>query len=201
MFSQLCKVSEVFIVQTISNNIAISIDWYQLISDLAPTIVAIFSIFLTYKLAKDNYKSDIAKIKINSTIEVCIKITDDLINLLEDRFTLLNQTNKTKYIKDLQNNICVYGSTDMIKIFAHYKQFTYLKDLNNPKNNPQQFAFFCLMWMQMKLDISNQYVDPLDYLKMKVTDYSKQDDLVKNIKQNINLIVKELNLDDKFIQK
>lgn len=95
----------------------------------------------------------------------------------------------------IMDYVFLYGSVDSCKIISVWQQYNYL-ELQTSSNKMIPLCYAYLLSSQICLDVTGTCNRPSYYYKMKLTDYNKTQDIIK---ETHNKIVKELKLDDRLM--
>lgn len=161
-------------------------------------VITIIGFIVTYFLTKKNILAELTKIKRNSMVENLQDVPMSICNFLDFLLYKQNEKDFQRKLQDkflpIMNKILSYGSSDAIKILSHIQQIGF---------HPEKVAdksivvnYYALLISQIKYDISSEIILPNTWLKMKLTDYSSQE---QKINSQINEIVLKLNLNKKFL--
>lgn len=116
------------------------------------------------KLQVDNFYRSISTEKVESIVNEWM---DLLVNPKD-----MSQKNE-KDINKMLKNIMVYGSDETIRLAGIFQQYNYQKIANKSESNPYELLFIAAYLLSsIKNDFSGYRVDPLDLLKMKISDIS-----------------------------
>lgn len=98
-----------------------------------------------------------------------------------------------KQAMELSKNVFLYGSTNTIEVFSKYINNLYTQKteqhLNNYKTQFDLYMFADIL-SNLKYDFTGYKVDPLMFLKAKITDYDETftEDAVREVKEFINTL-------------
>lgn len=99
--------------------------------------------------------------------------------------------------KRVINTIFSYGSVDAIRICVAMQQEAYMSNKNKTdKEKFRGFAFYILLAVQIKYDVTQVLVSPESLYALRLNDYSKNKTLITEIN---NELVNELLLSTNFI--
>lgn len=177
----------------------ISIDW----SILVPSGISILGFIITYKLTNKNLKDEIKKFKYTMMIENNKEILEDLVTFIDE--TQVGKFNNVKNLNAFTNKVYAFGSTDLIRIYADYRQMIYRleKENKNSKNKSGMnstlpLAYFTLMITQTKFDFTGEITPPSEIFRIWLRDYESNENNKKSINNDINILVDKLKLNENF---
>ena len=171
----------------------------KLITDHPDTLltvtVTIIGFIVSTISTKKNFKNEVLKTKIESNTENLKEIPYQLLVLMEK----INNSNSLKTLsktyQDMMFKIVAYGSKDAIKIATCLQQSFYDTEEKDKTESFKQLVLFSLLISQIKFDISSEIISPLYFFKLKLTDYTDNEAILKEI---ANDQIDKLNLNSKF---
>lgn len=158
-----------------------------------PSAITIIGFIVNYFISRRNYRNDINKIRKNLMIEK----SEELIKMFTEMFSPEKIKEKDKdFFVDIMNKLYIYGSKEVIEMFADYQQYNYATDPEDKKAE-KLFAYFCLIISLIKYDLTGEIINPKAILKIKINDYSTSDKM-KMVNKEINELVEKYNLNKEF---
>lgn len=178
-------------------------DWLSFFAIIIPSIVSILGFLISTNTNKKNFNKELEKYKNTIAVEKGKEILELLIKIAPFNPNQKNQIDKKDLIR-LQNNILAYGSLDLNKLFEEYQQINYKTSYNCTENLKssgefyEMFAYFFLMILQIKFDITNIALNPKIIARMFMTDYDDQLGFQIGLKNSVDKIVDKLDLNKAF---
>lgn len=178
---------------------------FSIVLSIVQVIISVVGVLITIYTLKKEFQNELAKQKANVQLDKMSMIPYEIMELLQNILDSKNNT-KPNYQKELIekmnkvfSTIYAYGTSTSINILATMQQENYQNTLNS--NNPKNYramAFYVLLTVQIRVDITGEIVSPEEWFKMKITDFQNNRDMIKVAN---NQIVKELNLNSKFLMQ
>ena len=151
---------------------------------------------VTYKSMKNNFREALKKEKTSIHIEKMSPIPYEILNLVDN---FMRAGAKEVFLQEftvLLNTIYAYGSEKAIKIAATLQKENYSLRNRTSDLNYRLALLYILLATQIKSDVTGIEISPEFWLEMKFSDYVQNEDGFKTAN---NVIVKELNLSEKFL--
>lgn len=178
-----------------------SFDWLSFLAIIIPSVVSILGFLISTHTNKKNFNKELEKYKNTIAVEKGKEILEMLIRAAPLKSsTPLDQDD----LRNLQNDILAYGSLKMSILFEEYQQFNYKTDysdteaLKSSGEYFEMFAYFFLMIIQIKFDITNIALNPKIIARMFITDYDDNMEFQIGLKNSVNKIVDKLSLNKSF---
>ncbi len=178
-----------------------SFDWLSFFAIIIPSLVSILGFLISTHTNKKNFNKELEKYKNTIAIEKGKEILELLIRTAPLKSSDSLNPNE---IRTLQNDILAYGSLKLSILFEDYQQFNYKTDYNDTgvlKLSGEyfdMFAYFFLMIIQIKFDITNIAMNPKIIARMFITDYDDNTEFQIGLKNSVNKIVDKLSLNKSF---
>lgn len=157
-------------------------------------IVAVLGFIISYLLNKRNLKDEIAKTKMDKSLEKMEDVPVTILSL-HDEVMAANKTNNNKSLqqvgnkyKELYNTIFCYGTKEAITIVSAMLENSYQENGDTDK----VLIYNILLLCQVKFDFTGVEISPDFWYRMKITNYATRRDVIV---EKTNTIVKELELD------
>lgn len=167
-----------------------------IITAIVTGIISIIGFIATNYSMKKNFKNELLKEKTSVHIEKMSEMPLHILELMEKmRNGSLNQ-DVLKEFNDILNNVCAYGSVQAIRIVATMQSENYQYANTDQVNTYRVLSFYALLITQIKYDVTGIINGPDMWYEMKLTDYHKTKE---DIKEENNKIVRELNLNKGFL--
>ncbi len=163
-----------------------------------PAVVTIIGFVVTYFLNKRNFKEEVNKAKVSTTLD---KISDLPYKILTLMDTML-QKNKSKnheqtnlkLFQEIMSLTFAYGSKEAILIVSSMQEANYLLSRDPDKVDKNDIiAYYILLACQVKYDLTGIKINPEYWYRMRLTDYKA---MKENLDKATNKIVHELQLED-----
>ena len=162
--------------------------------------VTILGFLITYKLTTKTFGNEIRKSKIDQNIEVIHSLPLELCNLMSK--IQKSQGQKIKVSADeyekLMTKIFAYGSKEAVALAVEIQQTFYRVAKTNEDCGQYLLVLFALLITQLKYEISDEIISPESWFKLKINDY---DNVRESIIKEINVVIKNLGLNEKFCVK
>lgn len=152
-------------IELISNG---DFDYLSLLAIIIPSIISVIGFIVSIKSLSSNFRNELSKMKKEFILEKNIKLLEGILRIFPSKF---NATLFPKDIAEFDKLITAYGSSSSCKLYADFKQRTFLKEKEEKDENMlSTFAVLSLLVTQIKYDTTEEIVSPLDFLKMRITD-------------------------------
>lgn len=136
----------------------------------------------------ESYFREVSGEDLNVTLESWTSLIDTLNN------EKANQKEINKYMKKLTSNTFMYGSAKTVKILALMQQNMYQHDKSGKGTNYYIMVYISLMIASLKEDFTGEKIDPLDFLRLRLTDFQGKEmnkrlitikkEVLKELKEN-----------------
>lgn len=176
-------------------------DWLSFFAIIIPSLVSIIGFVISTKSNKENFNKELEKYKNTISVEKGKEILELLIKIVPIKS---NEGLSQKDMLKLQNSILAYGSLKLSILFEEFQQFNYKTDYTNLEvlkesgRYYEMFAYFFLMILQIKFDITGIALNPKIIARTFMTDYDEQSDFQKGLKNSANKIIDKLDLNKDF---
>lgn len=160
-------------------------------------LITVVGFLVTYFMTKKNFKDEIKKNKIELNTEAIKELPYEICQLMNRIIAKGEQKPfSPEEYSDLLSKLLAYGSKSAISIAVYMQQFAYsLNQNNDPHKHWEMLAAYALLISQVKFDLTSEAISPLNWFKMRLTDYDKNKDGIIKI---INRLIKELELNPQF---
>ena len=164
-----------------------------IITALVTILVAIVGFVVTNITIRREFKNDLKKSRDDVMIQNMKLIPQITLNLLDYCLGKSNIQFASSY-----ESLMSYGTEETIKLAVHLQEvYNRASSAENLDAN-EIVCTYILIITQAKFDIMGIYVNPENWLKLKVSNYRKQRECFKDIN---NTIVKDLKLNRKLLMK
>ena len=170
-----------------------------IITALVTGIISIIGFVITNMSMRKNFKNELIKQRDSIALEKMSTIPFEVLDLMdriikEKQFR--NEKSELRNFTKMMNEIYSYGSEKAITLVALMQKENYAANGGMSKiNRFRVMASYVLLATQIKFDVTGIYVNPELWFRMRITDYEKIRD---DIKEANNKLVSELNLDKKL---
>lgn len=155
-------------------------------------------------MTRNSFKNEIQKQQGSIKLEKILQCLEDYQNTVrtimisskrptDEKENAINE--QSLAFAKIMDYVFLYGSVDSCKIISAWQQYNYL-ELQTSSNKMIPLCYVYLLSSQICLDVTGTCNRPSYYYKMKLTDYNKTQDIIK---ETHNKIVKELKLDDRLM--
>lgn len=169
-----------------------------------PAIISIIGFIITIFTLKKGFQNELAKQKANIQLDKMAVMPYEILVLMQEMIdagkqkTSLSIQQKLKERMDwIFSSIYAYGSSKAIHILAAMQSENY-RNAAMPENsdNYRTMAFYVLLTVQIRADITGEIVSPEEWFKLKITDFQTNREMIKAAN---NRIVEELDLDKRYV--
>lgn len=176
---------------------------FSIVLSIVQVIISVVGVLITIYALKKEFQNELAKQKANVQLDKMSMIPYEIMELFQKTMESRND-NTPAHQKELMekmnkvfSTIYAYGTSTSIHILAAMQQENY-KNLSNPNNtnNFRVMAFYVLLTVQTRADITGEVVSPEEWFKMKITDFQNNREKIKLAN---NQIVEELNLSFRYL--
>lgn len=171
-----------------------------------PAIISIVGFIITIFTLKKGFQNELAKQKANIQLDKMAVMPYEILALLQEivdmgkQKTSLSAQQKLKEKMDwIFSSIYAYGSSKAIHILAAMQSENY-RNAAMPENLDKYrvMAFYVLLTVQIRADITGEIVSPEEWFKLKLTDFQANREMIKTAN---NSLVEELDLDRRYIMQ
>lgn len=169
-----------------------------ILSACIPAVVTIIGFIVTYFLNKRNFKEEVNKAKVSTTLEKISDLPYKILTLMDimlqkEKPKNHEQTN-LKLFQELMGLTFAYASKEAIMLVTNMQETNYLLSRNPDKVNKNDIiAYYILLACQVKYDLTGIKINPEYWYRMRLTDYKT---MKENLDKATNKIVRELQLED-----
>lgn len=123
-----------------------------------------------------------------------VKMFDEWSSIILNMETFIQDENFDEKYQNLMKKTFIFGSKNTIILLTHYQQYNY----NTPEEHHimkekfdiTEFQAYVMVYLgliaaSLKKDYTNQNIDCMDLIKLKINDYYKHEELLNKIKVNI----------------
>lgn len=163
-------------------------------SIVIPSAVTVAGWFVSYRINRNLFKRELEKMQKDKFLSKNENLATDLSDLLA-KVTTNDHIDKktTEQIREIFNRIYCYGSNTVVALLSDMQNKNYTKYFQGERKY-ELLAYYTVLLTQIKYDLIGVKTNPLQWLKLNITDYDK---LEKQFKQSIGKIIEEYNLDFK----
>ena len=162
-------------------------------------VISIIGFIVTNLSMRKNFKNELIKQRVSITLEKMATMPFEVLELLDRIIKSKNGWNEKAELnnfKRIMNEIYAYGSEHAISIVALMQKENYAVSGDVRKMDKfRVMSSYVLLATQIKYDVTGVYVNPDFWFKMRITDYEKHKEEIKNAN---NKLVMELDLSDKM---
>lgn len=144
-------------------------------------------------MTQKTFRNEVRKDKIARTMESIQDLPIEICELIDLSLKKTQNENIEEKNKKIMSKILAYGSKDAIKIVI--KMQRYLYDSQGKSIN-SSLALYGLLIAQLKYDLSSEVISPESYFLLRITDYDK---VKEEIRQELNNTVTDLKLNKQFM--
>lgn len=177
-----------------------------LISVGIPAIISIVGFIVTVFTLKKGFQNELAKQKATVQLDKMAVMPYEILALMQKMIDAGKQKAPPSLQKELKDkmdwifsSIYAYGSSKAIHILATMQSENY-RNAAVPDNTDKfrTMAFYVLLTVQIRADITGEIVSPEEWFKLKLTDFQANREMIKEAN---NRLIKELNLDSRYIMR
>ena len=123
-----------------------------------------------------------------------VEMLDEWASLILDMNEKMNDRKFVKNYQNLMQKTFVFGGKHTIKLLTYYQQYNYnapeshrekKKDIDITEYQAYIMVYLGLIAASVKKDFTNQDIDCMDLIKLKFTDYYKNEELLNKVHNNI----------------
>lgn len=171
-----------------------------------PAIISIIGFIVTIFTLKKNFQNELAKQKANIKLDKMAVMPYEILALMQDMIDAGKKKASPETQQKLKekmdwifSTIYAYGSAKAIHILAVMQSENYQNSVKPEKLDKfRVMAFYVLLTVQIRADITGEMVSPEEWFKMKLTDFQTNR---KMIKASNNRLVEELNLCKQYVMQ
>ena len=167
-----------------------------IITALVTGIISIIGFVITNMSMRKNFKNELIKQRDSIALEKMSTIPFEVLDLMDRMIKEKQSQNEKSELRNftkMMNEIYSYGSEKAITLVALMQKENYAA--NGGINRFRVMASYVLLATQIKFDVTGIYVNPELWFRMRITDYEKNRD---EIKEANNKLVSELDLDKRL---
>lgn len=136
---------------------------------------------------KKDFQNELAKQKANIPLDKMSMMPYEILELLQNLIDLgknpphgLQEKLKAKMDR-IFSTIYAYGTSTSIHILANMQSENY-QNVATPErmNKYRMMAFYILLTVQIRADITGEVVSPEEWFKMKITDFQNNREIIKS---------------------
>lgn len=166
-----------------------------IITALVTGIISIIGFIVTNISMRRSFKNELIKQRDSIALEKMATLPFEVLTLMDRMIEAKNsrqQDSELKNFKKIMNEIYSYGSEKAISLVALMQKENYAANGDvNKMNKFRVMSSYVLLATQIKYDVTGTYVNPEFWFKMRITDYEKNKQKIRNANNNL---VKELDL-------
>lgn len=178
---------------------------FSLVMSVVQIIISIIGVIITIYTLRKDFQNELAKQKANMQLDKMSMMPYEILDLLQKIIDSRNYTTPThqKELMEKMNKIFstiyAYGTSTSIHILATMQSENYQNaSVPNGTDNYRMMAFYVLLTVQIRADITGEVVSPEEWFKLKIVDFQSNREKIKAAN---NKIVQELNLCSQYIIK
>lgn len=166
-----------------------------IVTALVTGIISIIGFIVTNISMRRSFKNELIKQRDSIALEKMATLPFEVLTLMDRMIEAKNsrqQDSELKDFKKIMNEIYSYGSEKAISLVALMQKENYAANGDvNKMNKFRVMSSYVLLATQIKYDVTGTYVNPEFWFKMRITDYEKNKQEIRNANNNL---VKELDL-------
>lgn len=170
-----------------------------------PAVISIIGFLLTIFTLKKEFQNELVKQKANVQLEKMSTMPYEILELMQNMIDsgknpsrALQEKLKAKMDR-VFSTIYAYGTATSIHILAAMQSENYQNiSASQEVNRYRMMAFYVLLTVQIRTDITGEVVSPEEWFKMKITDFQDNRDLFRATN---NELVNELNLNRQYLMQ
>lgn len=168
-----------------------------------PAAISILGFIITIFTLKKNFQNELVKQKANVQLEKMsvmpyeiLALMQDMIDAGKEKGKIITQNKLKEKMNWIFSSIYAYGSSKAIHILAAMQSENYQNSTAPEKADKYRtMAFYVLLTVQIRFDITGEIVSPEAWFKMKLTDYQANHEVFKAAN---NRLVDELDLNKQY---
>lgn len=128
-----------------------------------------------------------------------LALMQEMIDVGKHKTSLSTQQKLKEKMDWIFSTIYAYGSSEAIHILATMQSENY-RNAAMPENADKYrtMAFYVLLTVQIRADITGEIVSPEEWFRLKITDFQTNREMIKEAN---NRLVKEFRLDNRYIMR
>lgn len=128
-----------------------------------------------------------------------LALMQEMIDVGKHKTSLSTQQKLKEKMDWIFSTIYAYGSSEAIHILAAMQSENY-RNAAMPENADKYrtMAFYVLLTVQIRADITGEIVSPEEWFRLKITDFQTNREMIK---ETNNRLVKEFRLDNRYIMR
>lgn len=166
-----------------------------IITALVTGIISIIGFIVTNVSMRSSFKNELIKQRDSIALEKMSTLPFEILTMMDRMIEakgIRQQDAELRNFKKIMNEIYSYGSEKAISLVALMQKENYAANGDISKMDKfRVMSSYVLLATQIKYDVTGTYVNPEFWFKMRITDYEKNKDEIKNAS---NKLVKELDL-------
>ena len=166
-----------------------------IITALVTGIISIIGFIVTNVSMRSSFKNELIKQRDSIALEKMSTLPFEILTMMDRMIEakgIRQQDAELRNFKKIMNEIYSYGSEKAISLVALMQKENYAANGDIGKMDKfRVMSSYVLLATQIKYDVTGTYVNPEFWFKMRITDYDKNKDEIKNAS---NKLVKELDL-------
>lgn len=188
------------IILTVDNASTMSDDLKgAIITALVTGVISIIGFIITNVSMRKSFSNELLKQRDSIALEKMATMPFEVLDLMDRMINAKNGWNEKSELnnfKKMMNEIYSYGSEKAISLVALMQKENYIASGNVSKMDKfRVMSLYVLLATQIKHDVTGVYVNPDFWFKMRITDYEKHKEEIRNAN---NKLVKELDLSEKM---
>ena len=166
-----------------------------IITALVTGIISIIGFIVTNVSMRSSFKNELIKQRDSIALEKMSTLPFEILTMMDRMIEakgIRQQDAELRNFKKIMNEIYSYGSEKAISLVALMQKENCAANGDIGKMDKfRVMSSYVLLATQIKYDVTGTYVNPEFWFKMRITDYDKNKDEIKNAS---NKLVKELDL-------
>jgi len=176
-----------------------TIDWNIALGITAP-IVTVIGLVIANRATKKQIVAETEKLKQQVVLDKMEDVPYDLLILFNEMKNGPSKGVSDRY-ESTMTKIFTYGSPSAVSLASNMQQKNYTSN-NSQKPQVEEEKFITLVYLvllvvQIKYDLTGVITSPIEWFKLKLTDFSKES-FEDTIKQQVNEVVRIHGLDKRF---
>lgn len=168
-----------------------------------PAVISVTGFIITIFTLKKNFQNELVKQKSSIQLEKMAVMPYEILVLMQDMIDAGKEKGKSTTQNKLKekmdwifSTIYAYGSSSAIHILATMQSENYRNSAAPEKADKYRImAFYVLLTVQIRFDITGEIVSPEEWFKLKLTDFQTNREVFKIAN---NRLVDELKLDKQY---
>lgn len=158
--------------------------------------ITVFGFIVSFFLLRSSFSQEIQKQKTDIYLNQLSEMPMTILKMLDSViFKQKPQNDLVNDIRDISNRIMAYGTADAVRIAAKMFEFSYnnYDKTGTEKDIYSITAIYVLLFCQLKYDLTNIWISPENYYRIKLNDYTPE--YRESYRRANDNLVKELRLD------